>query len=31
VSCLSFLSVVFKVFLFFENFGVHDVIVSGCC
>jgi hypothetical protein len=30
VNCLSCLSVVFEVFLFFQSFGVHDVVVDGC-
>jgi len=29
VNCLSCLSVVFEVFLFFQSFGVHDVVVDG--
>lgn len=31
VNCLNCLNVVFEVFLFFQNFGVHGVVVSGCC
>ncbi len=31
MNCLSCSSVVFEGFLFFQNFGVHDVAIDDCC